>query len=40
MSKEKPVFLAGAGAEVSLISSSTPGLVVKDSQVSPMSITY
>ena len=39
-SKEKSVFLVDTGAEVSLISSSTPGLVVKDSQVSPVSITY
>ena len=40
MNKEKSVYLACTGAEVSLISSSTPGLVVKDSQVSPVSITY
>jgi len=37
---EKSVFLVDTGAEVSLISSSTPGLAVKDSQVSPVSITH
>ena len=32
--------MVDTGAEVSLISSSTPGLVIKDSQVSPVSITH
>ena len=39
VNREKSVFLVDTGAEVSLISSSTPDLVVKDSQVSPVSIT-
>jgi len=39
VNKEKSIFLVDTGAEVSLISSSTPGLVLKDSQVSPVSIT-
>lgn len=39
MNKEKLVFLVDTGAEVSLISSSTPGLVVNDSDVSPVSVT-
>ena len=40
MNGEKSVFLVDTCAEVSLISSSTPGLAVKDSQVSPVSITH
>ena len=40
MNKEKAIFLVDTGAEVSLISSSTPGLVISDSQVSPVSITH
>ena len=39
MNKEKAIFLVDTGAEVSLISSSTPGLVISDSQVSPVSTT-
>ena len=40
MNKEKAIFLVDTGAEVSLISSSTPGLMISDSQVSPVSITH
>ena len=40
MNKEKAIFLVDTGAEVSLISLSTPGLVINDSQVSPVSITH
>ena len=40
VNKEKAIFLVDTGAEVSLISSSTPGLVINDSQVSPVSITH
>ena len=40
VNKEKAIFLVDTGAEVSLISSSTPGLVISDSQVSPVSITH
>jgi len=36
VNKEKSVFLVDTVAEVSLICLSTPGLVVKDSQVSPV----
>ena len=39
INKEKLVFLVDTGAEVRLIFSSTPGLVVNDSQVSPVSVT-
>ena len=37
---EKMTFLLDTGAEVSLISSSVPGLEVRESQVSPVSITH
>ena len=37
---EKLIFLVDTGAEVSLISKSTPGLVVKDSHFFPVSITH
>ena len=40
VNKGKSIFLVDTGAEVSLISASTPGLVVKDSPVSPVSITH
>ena len=40
MNKEKAISLVDTGAEVSLISSSTPGLVINDSQVSPVSIIH
>lgn len=39
VNKEKLILLLDTGAEVSLISSSIPGLVAKDSRVSPVSIT-
>lgn len=34
--KEKLDLLFGTGAEVSLVSFSTPGLMITDSQVSPV----
>lgn len=37
MNNEKMTFLLDTGAEVSLISSSVPGLEVRESQVSPES---
>ena len=40
VNKGKSIFLVDTGAEVSLISANTPGLVVKDSPVSPVSITH
>ena len=40
VNKGKAIFLVDTGAEVSLISSSTPGLVINDSQVSPVVITH
>ena len=40
MNKEKAIFLVDTDAEVSLISSSTPGLVINESRGSPVSITH
>ena len=40
LNKEKTIFLVDNGAEASLISSSTTGLVINDSQVSPVSMTH
>ncbi|KAJ7365130.1 hypothetical protein OS493_007779 [Desmophyllum pertusum] len=40
VNEEKSMFLVDTGAEMSMISSSAPGLVVKESRVAPVSITH